>query len=327
MAPVTKHTVFISHAHADNDQCDAYASGLKALGLDAWYDRTNMQASNLISDVVGKELKVRTALVILLTPNSVKSGWVTIEWQTFLNYWTKEQDKRIIVPVLLTDCEVPPLLTPFNRVDLSLMTQQEAIDTIARILGVEPPPRGIVAPVITRASTRPHLRARTPRPYSVPGRLVLPDMPTQEKDEWGYDDWDDDYDDYGGYDSDDPLQQTATDAARLERALREWLSYTEEKWRAVNDSQLGWKPLRGRWHGWEDIYEDVYPSQKRGANDPMDRRFENARAKGSAASAVVGFLHDLDALLRLLQEKESSPSRTRKPPRIRNPTIVDADGD
>ena len=42
------------------------------------------------------------------------------------------------------------------------------------------------------------------------------------------------------------------------KLIGDWVSYTEEKWRAVSDSQLGWKPLRGRWNGWEEIYRDSF---------------------------------------------------------------------
>src|SRR5258706_13973162 len=31
------------------------------------------------------------------------------------------------------------------------------------------------------------------------------------------------------------------------KLISDWMAFTEEKWRAVSDSQLGWKPLRGRW--------------------------------------------------------------------------------
>ena len=38
--------------------------------------------------------------------------------------------------------------------------------------------------------------------------------------------------------------------AAFTRLMDDWVQFTEEKWRTVSDSQLGWKPLRGRWSGW-----------------------------------------------------------------------------
>ena len=139
------------------------------------------------------------------------------------------------------------------------------------------------------------------------------------------------------------LRELLTQYAKL---LTDWSNFTEEKWRAVSDSQLGWKPLRGRWNGWEEIYRDAFTpdegfDEQAGA-DVMLKRFENSHSKGSAASAVACFLHDLDALRQSLMALEGgedpaaqrmgSPrpaqpisQRTGKSPIIRNPMIVDAD--
>jgi len=103
------------------------------------------------------------------------------------------------------------------------------------------------------------------------------------------------------------------------RLLDDWIQFTEEKWRTVSDSQLGWKPLRGRWSSWDDIFKDVYAAQ---TSDPMARaaqlageatstRFETSREKGSAASAVACFMRDMMTLrqgLELVQiSAEPSP--------------------
>jgi hypothetical protein len=134
------------------------------------------------------------------------------------------------------------------------------------------------------------------------------------------------------------------------RLISDWTAYTEDKWRTVSDSQLGWKPLRGRWNGWDEIYQDSFgvdandamAQAAEAAGEAMARRFNNAREKGSAASAVACFLRDLDTLrqsLLLLDApdaagvprmggigpKQPISQRTGKSPIIRNPMIVDAD--
>lgn len=149
------------------------------------------------------------------------------------------------------------------------------------------------------------------------------------------------YDDFGSSGQDEQLQEFMVTYSRL---ISDWLAYTEEKWRAVSDSQLGWKPLRGRWHGWEEIYRDAFAAESlaQGSSDPMTRRFENAFQKGSAASAVACFMHDVDSLRQHLQAFErgggrsgvrtaglqppqTMSQRTSKSAIIRNPRIVDAD--
>jgi hypothetical protein len=92
--------------------------------------------------------------------------------------------------------------------------------------------------------------------------------------------------------------------AAYSRLLDDWMQFTEEKWRTISDSQLGWKPLRGRWGNWEDIFQDAYAAK---TSDPMSRaaqtagevtarRFEFSKEKGSAASAVACFLRDMMTL-------------------------------
>lgn len=66
--------------------------------------------------------------------------------------------------------------------------------------------------------------------------------------------------------------------AAFTRLMEDWIQFTEEKWRTVSDSQLGWKPLRGRWGNWDDIFNDVYAAQ---TSDPMA---EAAQSAGEATS-------------------------------------------
>ncbi len=93
--------------------------------------------------------------------------------------------------------------------------------------------------------------------------------------------------------------------ATYARLVADWSAATDEKWRTISDSQLGWKPLRGRWSSWDEIYAENFSTR---TSDPIasqaaqlsaeatSRRFETARDRGSAASAVVCFLRDLDTL-------------------------------
>ena len=110
--------------------------------------------------------------------------------------------------------------------------------------------------------------------------------------------------------------------AAYSRLLDDWFQFTDEKWRTISDSQLGWKPLRGRWSGWEDIFQDAYAAK---TSDPMSkaaqtagevtaRRFEFSKEKGSAASAVACFLRDMVTLRQSLDMIQSSPEDVPETP-------------
>lgn len=118
------------------------------------------------------------------------------------------------------------------------------------------------------------------------------------------------------------LRQQISFYARL---LDDWIQFTEEKWRTVSDSQLGWKPLRGRWGSWDDIFSDAYAAK---TSDPMaeaaqvageatSRRFDSSKEKGSAASAVACFLRDMMTLRRGL-EMLQSPIESAETPTVQS---------
>jgi hypothetical protein len=112
--------------------------------------------------------------------------------------------------------------------------------------------------------------------------------------------------------------------AAFSRLFDDWIQFTEEKWRTVSDSQLGWKPLRGRWNSWDDIFQDAYAAKTsdpmaraaQAAGDATARRYDTSKEKGSAASAVACFMRDMMTLRRgiemLQQQTESVMEATSK---------------
>jgi hypothetical protein len=119
----------------------------------------------------------------------------------------------------------------------------------------------------------------------------------------------------------DSLRQQLTTLTRL---IDDWMQFTEEKWRTVSDSQLGWKPLRGRWGNWDDIFQDAFAAK---TSDPMAkaaqvageataRRYDFSKEKGSAASAVACFMRDMMTLRQGLEMAESAMDNTPDTPTI-----------
>lgn len=120
----------------------------------------------------------------------------------------------------------------------------------------------------------------------------------------------------------DEEQRLRQQVQAMERLIDDWMQFTEEKWRTISDSQLGWKPLRGRWGGWDDIFQDAYGAK---TSDPMAqaaqaageanaRRFEFSKDKGSAASAVACFLRDMMTLRQGLDLQQPEKVNTAETP-------------
>ena len=110
--------VFLSHASEDKD-CFVlrFAAALRANGIDVWVDRWEiLPGDSLVNKIFEEGLKDATAVIIVLSRNSVNKAWVREE----LNAATV---KRIssgtkLIPVVIDDCEVPESLksTVWERV-------------------------------------------------------------------------------------------------------------------------------------------------------------------------------------------------------------------
>jgi len=105
-----------------------------------------------------------------------------------------------------------------------------------------------------------------------------------------------------------PQRSSAEEAQlrqRLEaytRLIEDWIQFTEEKWRTISDSQVGWKPLRGRWSSWDDIFQDVYAAQ---TSDPL--------AHAAQVAGVACFMRDMMTLRRgvdIVQQAVEQPADT-----------------
>ena len=118
--------------------------------------------------------------------------------------------------------------------------------------------------------------------------------------------------------SSDEEERLRQQVQAMGRLIDDWMQFTEEKWRTISDSQLGWKPLRGRWGGWDDIFQDAYGAKTadlmaqaaQAAGEANSRRFDNSKDKGSAASAVACFLRDMMTLRQGLELQRSDKVST-----------------
>ena len=149
--------VFISHASEDKDRFVIdFASRLRAQGIDAWLDRWEMLPGDSLVDKLFEEgIPSATAVVIVLSTNSVDKPWVREELNAAFVKHVEGGTK--LIPVVLDDCRVPECLasTLWEKIsDLSAYDQSfERI--VAAITGVlDKPPLGtlpgyVSAPTIT----------------------------------------------------------------------------------------------------------------------------------------------------------------------------------
>ena len=68
--PSSAPRVFVSHAHHDSAYCRQFVDGLKAFGLDVWYDEQGIEAGAAWLATIQEELESRELFLLVVTPES-----------------------------------------------------------------------------------------------------------------------------------------------------------------------------------------------------------------------------------------------------------------
>lgn len=96
--------IFISYAHVDSDFAEILCLKLKEAGYNLWIDYLGLKAGDDWRSGIEDAIKKSSALVLIMSPASLKSPYVTFEWA--FAYGVGVQ----IIPVLYQDCELHPKL-------------------------------------------------------------------------------------------------------------------------------------------------------------------------------------------------------------------------
>ncbi len=102
--------VFISHASEDKERFVlAFATRLRAAGIDAWLDRWEMQpGDSLVRKLFDDGLQQANAVIVVLSRYSVDKPWVREELDAA--FVKRVQDGAKLIPVVLDDVAVPFVL-------------------------------------------------------------------------------------------------------------------------------------------------------------------------------------------------------------------------
>ncbi len=127
--------VFISHAQTDDALARKVATVLEAAGLDVSNDKADILPGDNWADKVAQALRESEAMVVLLTPEALRSHWVRHDIEYALGQ--KGYHKRLI-PVLATTPEkiaqedIPWILRRLNMLELPDSDQDSSLKQIAQ---------------------------------------------------------------------------------------------------------------------------------------------------------------------------------------------------
>jgi len=144
--------VFISHASEDKARfVMGFAERLRAIGVDAWLDRWEMLPGDSLVDKIFEEgLRQATAVIVVLSNNSVDKPWVREELNAAFVKRVNSGSK--LIPVVLEDCKIPEALasTLWEHIK-TLDSYDDSFDRIvAAITGAkDKPPLGSLPGYVT----------------------------------------------------------------------------------------------------------------------------------------------------------------------------------
>lgn len=101
--------VFISHSSKDRGFAAKLSDDLVKLGHTPWLDAREIMIGDSIQTKIETGISGADYVVVVLSEEATHSRWVDKEWK--LKLWDEvEQNRVLVLPVLLSDCEIPQFL-------------------------------------------------------------------------------------------------------------------------------------------------------------------------------------------------------------------------
>ena len=110
--------LFVSHASEDKPFIDKLVPILDKYAKKVWYDKREILVGDSISQKINAGLSEATALMVVLSKASTDKQWVIRELGAALNMQISTASVKIL-PVLLEQCEIPPLLRDIKYADFT----------------------------------------------------------------------------------------------------------------------------------------------------------------------------------------------------------------
>jgi len=107
---VKRPTIFICHSSSDKPFVRDLVSRLKVDGVDSWLDELEIHVGDSIHGKINEGLKRSDFFTVVLSRASLASRWVQDELASASSLEKYSQRGILILPVLLEECDIPPLL-------------------------------------------------------------------------------------------------------------------------------------------------------------------------------------------------------------------------
>jgi hypothetical protein len=108
--------IFLCHASEDKTAARELATAIKNMGPDIWFDEWEIKVGDSIVQKINDALGDISHLILIMSKNSVPKPWVRKELSSALMRQLSNE-KVSVLPLLLEDCEIPPILADIKYAD------------------------------------------------------------------------------------------------------------------------------------------------------------------------------------------------------------------
>ena len=133
--------VFLSHSSVDKPWVIKLKDDLIRYGVSVWLDKDEIRPGDLFGKALEQALDVSGAVALIVSPESISSGWVEEEYYRALDLAKDKPTSAQIIPVILRDVKLPGFLKNRNWVDFRDETayDQNVWKLVWGITGEKPP--------------------------------------------------------------------------------------------------------------------------------------------------------------------------------------------
>lgn len=129
-----KPSVFLSHSSKDKPLARRIAENLIQNNIDVWLDEWELLVGDSIVQKIQHGLDNTEFVAILLTANSLESGWVEKEWMSKFSQEASTRD-IVILPLKADNLPLPTLLRDKKYADFSASFEVGANDLVSAVKG------------------------------------------------------------------------------------------------------------------------------------------------------------------------------------------------
>jgi restriction endonuclease Mrr len=128
--------IFLSYAHDDEYAARIIADKMLKKGFKVLPDMYELDTVDALTSAIQNAISASDYLVVLLSPNSVKSTWVQQELNAALARELTTRDITLL-PVVIADCKIPAVLASRQYLDLR-SNFEEGVDRLVEQIGLVP---------------------------------------------------------------------------------------------------------------------------------------------------------------------------------------------